>query len=166
MLQTTRRSFVVLGAASLLAACSSTMPVLPQGDRSPESLTDGEIVAAINAVRRANGVKAWAYNDRLETAARSQARLMVQKDTLSHDLGVTLRERVRAAGYEGAVGENLARGHPNLQAVIQGWLDSSGHRATLLSNKFTEFGFATARTPGGKIYWAMIAGGSFGPWLR
>lgn len=166
MLTTTRRGVILLAAAAALAACSSTIPVLPKGGSSPESLSDGEILSSINAVRKANGAGAWVYNDRLEAAARSQAQLMAQRDELSHDLGVTLRERVTAAGYEGAVGENLARGYPNLQGTIEGWLTSSGHRATLLSTKFTEFGMATARTSGGKIYWAMIAGGSFGPWLR
>jgi uncharacterized protein YkwD len=166
MLTTTRRSFLVLASAAALSACASTIPILPKGASSPESLSDGEILAAINAVRRANGAPAWTYNPRLEAAARSQARLMAQKDTLSHNLGTTLRERVTAAGYLGAVGENLAKGYPNLQSTIEGWLGSSGHRSTLLSSKFTEFGLATARTGSGKLYWAMIAGGSFQAWLQ
>jgi uncharacterized protein YkwD len=162
----TRRSLLVLGAASALTACASTVPVLPKGGSSPESLSDSEILVAINAVRKANGAPPWSYNERLEVAARSQARLMAQKDTLSHDLGVTLRERVTAAGYLGAVGENLAKGYPNLQGTIEGWLNSSGHRSTLLSSRFVEFGLATARTSSGKVYWAMIAGGSFQAWLQ
>lgn len=166
MLTTTRRAFIVLSAAAALAACSTTIPVLPKGASTPESLTDDEILTAINMVRAANGAPAWAYNPRLEDAARSQARLMAQNNTLSHDLGVTLRERVTAAGYLGAVGENVAKGYTNLQGVIEGWMNSSGHRSTLLSSKFTEFGLAVARGPGGKLYWAMIAGGSFQAWIQ
>ncbi|OYX00149.1 MAG: hypothetical protein B7Z15_20545 [Rhizobiales bacterium 32-66-8] len=166
MLTTTRRSFLVLGAAATLSACAATIPMLPKGTSTPETLSDGEILAAINAVRQANGAPAWAYNDRLEAAARAQARLMAEKNTLSHDLGVTLRQRVTAAGYLGAVGENLAKGYTNLQGTIEGWMTSSGHRSTLLNAKFTEFGLAMARGPGGKLYWAMIAGGSFEPWLQ
>jgi uncharacterized protein YkwD len=164
MLQTTRRSILVLGAAAALAACSATIPVLPKGASTPETMTDAEILAAINAVRRANGAPPWSYNTRLEDAARSQARLMAQKNTMSHDLGVTLRERVTAAGYLGAVGENVGKGYKDLQGVIGGWMDSSGHRSTLLSHRFVEFGLAAARGPGGKLYWAMIAGGSFEAW--
>ena len=166
MLKTTRRSFLVLGAAAALTACSATIPMLPKGGSTPETLSDAEILAAINAVRKANGAPAWTYSDRLESAARSQARLMAQKNTLSHDLGVTLRQRVTAAGYLGAVGENVAKGYTNLQGAIEGWMNSSGHRSTLLNAKFTEFGLAVARGPGGKLYWAMIAGGSFEPWMR
>lgn len=164
MLNHTRRGFIILGAAAALAACSSTIPVLPKGNSTPETLSDEEILAAINAVRKANGAPAWTYNRRLEDAARSQARLMAQKNTLSHDLGVTLRQRVTTAGYLGAVGENVAKGYTNLQGAIEGWMNSSGHRSTLLNSKFTEFGLAVARGPSGKLYWAMIAGGSFQAW--
>jgi uncharacterized protein YkwD len=165
MLKTTRRSFLILASAATLSACASTIPVLPKGGSSPETLTDDEILAAINAVRKANGAPAWSYNQRLEDAARAQARLMAQKDTLSHDLGVTLRQRVTSAGYLGAVGENVAKGYTNLQGAIEGWMNSSGHRSTLLNGKFVEFGLAVARSSSGKLYWAMIAGGSFQAWI-
>ena len=165
MLTTTRRGFIILGAAAALAACSTTIPVLPKSaSSSPESLSDAEILMAINAVRKANGAPAWTYNTRLEDAARSQARLMAQKNTMSHDLGVTLRQRVTTAGYLGAVGENVGKGYTTLPGVIGGWMESTGHRNTLLSHRFTEFGLAAARGPGGKLYWAMIAGGSFDAW--
>jgi uncharacterized protein YkwD len=166
MLTTTRRGFLLLTATAALAACSTTIPMLPKGASTPETLTDAEILTAINTVRQANGAPPWSYNTRLEEAARSQARLMAQKNTMSHDLGVTLRERVTAAGYLGAVGENVGKGYKDLQGVIGGWMDSSGHRNTLLSHRFVEFGLAAARGPGGKLYWAMIAGGSFEAWQR
>lgn len=167
MFTTTRRGFIILGAAAALSACSTTIPVLPKSASStPETLSDDEILVAINAVRKANGSPAWTYNDRLEAAARSQARLMAQKNTMSHDLGVTLRQRVTTAGYLGAVGENVAKGYTNLAGAIEGWMNSSGHRSTLLSSRFTEFGLAAARGPGGKVYWAMIAGGSFQAWQQ
>jgi len=109
------------------------------------------------------------YNLALEAAARSQANLMAGKDQLAHNLGLTLRERVSAAGYDGAVGENIAGGQQSLQQAIEGWLNSPGHRATLLSDKFTEFGLAVAYVPSGRksrfgIYWCFIAGGPFSAW--
>ncbi len=160
-----RRAVIALGAASLLASCSSTMPMLPaQVSDRPEDLTREQIVSTINAVRRANGAAAWTYNPALENAARSQARLMARQDKLSHDLGVTLRQRVTEAGYVLAVGENLAKGYKTLPETIDGWLNSQGHRNTLLSPRFREFGLAFARTNSGKLYWAMIAGGPFEAW--
>ena len=163
-----RRGFLVLGAAGLLSACSAVGPA-PGSATTPAQLSTASITAAINDVRRANGRPPLSYNPQLEAAARSQAQLMARRDQLSHDLGVTLRQRVTAAGYEGAVGENLAGGQKTLQQAIAGWLDSSSHRDTLLSTRFTEFGLAAASVGDGRksgygTYWAMIAGGSFEAW--
>jgi uncharacterized protein YkwD len=161
-----RRAVLCLGASGLLAACT---PVGISGATSPQELSRQTIMAAINGVRRANGRKPLAYDGRLEAAARRQAELMAARDTLSHDLGVTLRQRVSDAGYQGAVGENVAAGHKTLEQAIEGWLASPGHRSTLLSDRFTEFGLAAARVGQGRssrygTYWAFIAGGSFEAW--
>ena len=56
-----------------------------------------------------------------------------------------------------------------LEQAIQGWLNSPGHRATLLSTRFVEFGLAVAKVaPDRKsrygTYWAFIAGGPFEAW--
>ena len=59
MLTPTRRGFLLFAAATTLAACSATIPVLPKGASTPETLTDAEILAAINAVRKANGAPPW-----------------------------------------------------------------------------------------------------------
>jgi uncharacterized protein YkwD len=162
-----RRLFVLAGAAALLSGC--TAAIAPSGSTAPGQLSQSAILAAINSTRASNGRPPLRYNSRLEAAARSQANLMATKDQLSHDLGVTLRQRVTAAGYDGAVGENVAGGQKTLEAAIQGWLDSPKHKETLLSTRFTEFGLATASVGTGRksrygTYWAFIAGGSFEAW--
>jgi uncharacterized protein YkwD len=162
-----RRSLLVLGSA-FLAGCSAAIPPAP-GATSPNQLSQAAIMEAINNTRKSNGKPPLRYNSHLEAAARSQADLMASKDRLSHDLGVTLRQRVTNAGYDGAVGENVAGGQRTLEQAIQGWLASPGHRDTLLSTKFTEFGLAAARVPADHksrygTYWAFIAGGPFEAW--
>lgn len=164
-----RRSLLILGSA-FLAGCSAAIPP-PPGNTNPKLLTRTAIMAAINGTRQRNGVPPLRYNSSLEAAARSQANLMASKDQLSHDLGVTLRQRVSAAGYDGAVGENVAGGHKTLEQAIEGWLNSPGHRSTLLSTRFVEFGLAVASVPPGHksrygTYWAFIAGGPFEAWRR
>src|SRR5690606_11490207 len=155
-----RRHFLVFGSAALLTGCTTAIAP-PAAPTPPNQLTQAAIIAAINGTRARNGAPPLKYNSRLEAAARSQANLMATKDRLSHDLGVTLRQRVSAAGYDGAVGENVAGGQKSLEQAIQGWLDSPGHRNTLLSTRFTEFGLAVASVgPGRKsrygTYWAFI----------
>jgi uncharacterized protein YkwD len=169
----TRRAFIVLGAGASLSACTSigVTTTVPSGNTPPQQLTQAAILEAINDARRLNGNhKPLSYNVQLEAAARFQADLMAQKDTLAHDVGYTLRERTDQQGYRGAVGENIAGGQTSLQQAIEGWLNSPGHRATLLSDKFVEFGLAEAHTPAGVKsrygnYWCLIAGGPVAAWI-
>ena len=161
-----RRSFLTLAtglsAGFALASCSQ---YTPEGATKPTGISQANIVAKINATRAANGRKPLRYNATLAKAATTHARLMAARGELSHSLGGTLRERVTAAGYQGAVGENLAGGQRTLELAIKGWLNSTGHRSTLLSDRFEEFGLAVANGGGThKIYWAMILGGSFDAW--
>ena len=37
-------------------------------------------------------------------------------------------------------GENIARGYKTPKAVVDGWMNSSGHRANILSSSFTQIG--------------------------
>lgn len=167
----TRRAFIILGAGASLSACASIGPTIaPSGATTPPQLTQASILAAINRARAANGGhKPMTYNVALEAAARRRVGLMVAKDQLAHDVGMKLRARTDEAGYHGAVGENLAGGQQTLEQAIDGWLNSPGHRATLLSDKFVEFGLAVARVPAERksrygIYWCFIAGGPFEAW--
>ena len=165
------RRILVLGIGFVLSACASVGPsVVPQTTTPPPQLTQASILSAINEARRANGGhQPMTYNTKLEAACRTQVKLMVDKDQLAHDLGMKPRARTDQAGYVGAIGENLAGGQQTLEGAIEGWLKSPGHRATLLSDKFVEFGLAVARVPAERksrygIYWCFLAGGPFEAW--
>lgn len=161
-----RRAFVIAAMASVVSGCASVSPA-PAGTIGVGQLSQAAILAAVNDVRRANGKPPLRYNAKLEAAARTQVRAMVARDQLSHGLGTTLRQRVTAAGYDGAVGENLAAGQSTLQLAIEGWLKSPAHRNTLLSTRFVEFGLAASAGGAGSRYtafWAMVAGGPFEAW--
>lgn len=169
-----RRSLLCLSAASVLSACTAAeaeaFKPFKGGQLPPYALTRGNIIAAINGIRMANGKPPLRYCEALEVAARMQADLMATKDQLSHDLGETLRQRVTKAGYQGAVGENVAGGQQTLEQAIDGWMHSKGHRETLLSTKFIEFGLAVSVVPKQRhsrygVYWAFIAGGPSSAWI-
>lgn len=155
-----RRRDVVAGllAATGLAGCSN---FVPDGVTTPALSTRVAVLEKLNAVRTANWVKPLRYDLRLEAAAQRQAELMAAKDSIAHDLGEPLRERVSAAGYHEAVGENLAGGQKTLEGVIAGWLNSPSHRSAMLNPLFTEVGFAVVTRPETKwkVYWATVFGG-------
>ncbi|MEO7221568.1 MAG: CAP domain-containing protein [Devosia sp.] len=166
------RALLVLGAGLLLSACASIGPTIaPRGATAPPQLTQASILTAINAARQSNGGhRPMTYNVALGAACKTQVGLMVQRDELAHDVGMKLRARTNQAGYVGAVGENLAGGQQTLEGAIEGWLNSPGHRATLLSDKFVEFGLTVATVPAERksrygIYWCFIAGGPVSAWI-
>ena len=154
-----RRILLGLAAISLLAGCSS---FVPEGATTPVGISRDAVLKKINEVRVANGVKPLHYDTRLEVAARRQAELMAQKDSIAHELGEPLRQRVYNAGYHEAVAENLAGGQKTLEKAIEGWLNSPSHRMAMLHPYFTEMGFAVITRPDTKwkVFWATIYGGA------
>ena len=77
--------------------------------------------------------------------------------------GSTVDGRATRAGYPWrAIGENIAAGQMTADTVVQGWINSPGHCANIMSPAFTEmgaaFGVNTQSSQG--IYWAQVFGAS------
>jgi uncharacterized protein YkwD len=159
-----RRAFVVAAAAFGLAACGPELRTVPvSGPVVVPDLTPQQMVDAINAVRKRYGSTTLAYNPTLAKVALGQARAVAAHDQLSHDFGAngTLRDRATEIGYRGPIGENLAGGQRSLQATLDGWLASPGHRYTLLSDMWTSVGMVViAARPTSRygIFWAADFG--------
>jgi uncharacterized protein YkwD len=50
-------------------------------------------------------------------------------------------QMIRAFGLSyRTAGENIAYGYTTPQAVVNGWMNSSGHRANILSSSYTQIG--------------------------
>ncbi len=129
-------------------------------DRAPEGApetapkTDGrgadtadeyerEVVRLVNEIRRARGLHELEYDEELTKVARLKSQDMNELGYFSHtsptygspfdmmkSFGITYR----------AAGENIARGYRTPEAVVDGWMNSDGHRANILSDKFTRIG--------------------------
>ena len=56
-----------------------------------------------------------------------------------------------------AVGENVAAGYATPEEVVNGWLNSSGHRANIMSSDYQYIGIGYAYTDSGyRHYWAQL----------
>ncbi|MGN6099571.1 MAG: CAP domain-containing protein [Devosia sp.] len=162
MLTLTRRGFIVLGAAAGLSACG---PEAPTTVTPAVSVTPAEIVAEINKIRAQNGSHPLKFSQVLAGMARHQALAMVAHDEMSHDFGPGqgLRDRADLAGYHGPIGENVAAGQTTLEEALQAWLNSPGHRYTLLSDMWTTVGMVVVSgKPGSRygVFWAADFGTS------
>lgn len=94
------------------------------------------VIALTNAQRTQNGLAPLVLDARLSQAAQGHSVDMALNDYFGHagSNGSTSGQRVLATGYEYRVtAENIAAGHATPEAVVQGWMDSPGHRANILN---------------------------------
>ena len=120
----------------------------------------GEIAAGLNASRRANGEAPLRFNRRLSRAAMSHACDMLVNDFFDHrgSDGSTSQHRVQATGYRDCiVAENLAWGYPQSSQIINGWMNSPGHRRNMLHPRIEEYGIGITQGPKGP-YWVLVVG--------
>ena len=53
-------------------------------------------------------------------------------------------------------GENIAKGQKTAESVMKGWMNSSGHRANILSSAYTHIGVGYAKDSRGNTYWVQM----------
>lgn len=54
-----------------------------------------------------------------------------------------------------ACGENIAMGQPSPEAVVEGWMNSPGHRANILNENFQEIGVGV-KNVNGRMHWVQL----------
>jgi uncharacterized protein YkwD len=103
------------------------------------SSVDEEVVAAMNVERRARGLQPLRLNRQLSLAADDRIRDMFSQRYFDHVApdGTQPFVWVTRRGYRyRTVGENLAVGYRGADRVVDGWMNSPGHRANLLGRNF------------------------------
>lgn len=109
-----------------------------------------DLLADTNTARVDNGQRPLHLNSSLDLAAQAKANDMATRDYWSHTTpdGTPPWSFVTAENYSyQKLGENLAAGFINDQAVINAWLASPGHRANLLDPSYSDVGFGFANIP-------------------
>ena len=102
-----------------------------------------EVIRLVNEIRAENGLKALTYDWELSRVARYKSQDMKDNGYFSHTSPVygTPFQMIKNFGisYRSA-GENIAKGYSTPQAVVNGWMNSSGHRANILNANYTHIG--------------------------
>jgi len=102
------------------------------------------------------------WQTQVEQAALTQAQFLQQNNLFSHTgaNGSSVGDRVTATGYVWqTVGENIAAGFPDLDSVVQGWLDSPGHCVNVMNPAFVDLGVVLLQGTASNTYrnyWAMV----------
>ncbi len=128
---------------------------IPTADTTVSSY-EKEVVRLVNEIRAKNGLKPLTENWELSRVARYKAQDMHDKKYFSHtsptygspftmikNFGISYR----------TAGENIAMGYKTPQAVVDGWMNSAGHRANILNANYTQIG--VGYVPSGS-YWSQM----------
>jgi len=131
---------------------------------TPEGLnrTVAEVLDLTNRERVRAGLPPLASDPRLASAAQAHSADMVARDFYSHTApdGSKPWDRAAAAGFTGrTVGENIACGQRSAAEVVQGWMNSPGHRANILKPAFDRLGVGLAGGGRAGLYWTQLFGG-------
>ena len=115
------------------------IPQVSQAVRAYEQ----EVVRLVNAQRAQNGLKPLAENWELSRVARYKSADMAGKRYFSHESPTygSPYQMMRSFGISfRSAGENIAYGQRTPAAVVGAWMNSSGHRANILSSSYTQIG--------------------------
>ena len=109
------------------------------------NITPVDVFNQTNQERVANGLPALRLDARLNQSASLKAQNMFAEDYWAHvsPSGIQPWYWFQQAGYTYSyAGENLAKDFDTTSGVVQGWMNSPGHRANLLNTNYTDVGFA------------------------
>ena len=104
---------------------------------------ESEVIRLVNEIRVQNGLKALTTNWELSRVARYKSEDMVNNRYFSHNSPTygTPFQMMRSFGLSyRTAGENIAYGQRTPAAVVDAWMNSSGHRANILNASYTQIG--------------------------
>lgn len=115
-----------------------------------------EVIRLVNEIRVRNGLKTLTYDWELSRVARIKSQDMKDNRYFAHNSPVygTPFQMMKNFGisYRSA-GENIAKGYATPQAVVDAWMNSSGHRANILNANYTHIGVGYVA---GGNYWTQM----------
>ena len=117
--------------------------------QEPDQATTAEMTQAeavlklVNQERQKAGVPALTLSNELTSIANTKAKDMADKNYFSHD-SPTYGSPFDMLNHFGVsfsyAGENIAAGQKTAEEVMNGWMNSSGHKANILNKNYTQLG--------------------------
>lgn len=173
-----RRSFLITGALTALAACTTTSPRLGADGRPlptvyrinprDEARIAFRVLDSVNALRSAAGAPELELNAELNAASATHSRDMAVQNRPWHfgSDGSSPITRAERAGYRGTVlGENISETYESELETVAAWMQEAATRDVITDPDARDLGFAFFQEEGGKIWWTLMTGdgGTTGP---
>jgi len=129
-------------AAVVAAACATSAAAVPR---------NSQILAGVNAQRRAHGLRRVVPDPRLAAAARAHSLEMLAHGYFDHDSanGTAFWRRVESFYGPWSVGEILLSVSPDVSArfAVRTWMRSREHRAEILNPRWRQVGVSALHVP-------------------
>jgi uncharacterized protein YkwD len=135
--------FAALRVTALLALL--LVPAFAFAADDPTAITVDHVIAEMNAYRAADGLPPLVAEPRLMKSADDRMHDMEDLGYWGHVApdGRTPFVWLKANGYVHAyAAENLASGFETVHVLLEGWMESPGHRANIMSPLYNECGVA------------------------
>ncbi|MFD4126432.1 CAP domain-containing protein [Streptomyces globisporus] len=149
--------------ASKAPAPPKTSAAPPPSKKPSPSPTDAsarsEVLALVNQERAKVGCSPLTTSAPLTSLAQNFSEDMAARGFFDHTDpdGDTPWDRAAQAGVQGLAAENIARGQADAQAVMEGWMNSEGHRANILNCDYKTIGIGIHEGSGGP-WWVQNFG--------
>ncbi|HET7169884.1 MAG TPA: CAP domain-containing protein [Candidatus Limnocylindrales bacterium] len=136
--------------ALLIAALAATFFAAPTSAATSASQAESMIVGWVNAARVDRGLVPLRYYSQLSSISGLRASRMASANTLSHTVAGSLSSQLSGYGVRWySYGEDIAYTTATwtvdaAKAIFRSWMNSSSHRAMLMSSKFNYIGVGLA----------------------
>lgn len=116
-----------------------------------------QVVNLVNEERAKAGLSELKLNTNAAAAAQIRAQELTSNFSHTRPNGSHFSTALKEAGVSySSVGENIAYGQTSPEAVMNQWMNSSGHRANILNPDFAEIGVGHYQTASGVHYWTQL----------
>lgn len=132
-------------------------PTFPETNQGVSQM-EMEVVRLVNIEREKAGLSPFTSSSELSKVARMKSEDMARNNYFSHTsptYGSPFDMMKKFGIRYNRAGENIAKGYSSAQAVVRGWMNSSGHRANILNPSFNTLGVG-AYNSNGTIYWTQM----------
>lgn len=158
------RSIAFITTLALLIASVALLVAASPAYAAIEDMNEDErsAIEILNQARVERGLPALKLSPILTEAAEWMSADLASVGALSHtdSMGRSLGPRVHSFGYpsNAYIRENIAYGYRTGAAVMQGWMNSPGHRTNNLATDVSVAGIAVVDGPDGTPYWTLVLG--------
>lgn len=117
-----------------------------------------QVVDLVNKERAAAGLPALKVNTKLAAVAEKKAEDLRDNNYFDHQSPTygSPFDMMKQFGISyTSAGENIAKGQKTPAAVMDGWMNSPGHKANILNSSYTEIGVGYVTDANGTTYWVQ-----------